>query len=135
MWARTAASSECSWRKARSVARSSSCSSVNARSRAMEGSPLVRSAWWRARRSGARHVLPGDVLVDARLAGQPEHALAQDVAHDLGGAALDRVRARAQELILGETLAGVGTLAALAQLVAGLVGECVRAEHVDRSLP
>ncbi len=40
----------------------------------------------------ARHRAPGDVLVDPHVAGQAEHALAEDVAHHLGRAALDRVR-------------------------------------------
>ena len=48
----------------------------------------------------ARDGAPGDVLVDADVAGQAEHPLAEDVAHDLGGAALDRVRPRAEERLL-----------------------------------
>ena len=50
--------------------------------------PLVRSV------SASRHLRPRQVAVDARLAGQAEDALAEDVAHDLRRAALDRVGAR-----------------------------------------
>src|SRR5581483_12109801 len=41
-------------------------------------------------RSRAGHLAPRQALVDARLGRQAEHALAEDVAHDLGGAARDR---------------------------------------------
>ena len=47
--------------------------------------------------SVARHLRPGQVLVGAHVAGQAEHPLAEDVAHDLGGAALDRVGPGPQE--------------------------------------
>src|SRR5262245_64721160 len=40
----------------------------------------------------ARHLMPGQVLVDPDVARQAQHPLAEDVLHDLGGAALDRVR-------------------------------------------
>src|SRR4029077_15606853 len=71
----------------------------------------------------------------ARVTGQAEHALAEDVLHDLRGAALDRVRARAQELILGEPLGRAALEAALAQLVARFERETVAAQYVDRELP
>src|SRR4030095_3514327 len=140
--ARTAASSQCSARNARIVARSSSCSSVNAKSVAIDD---LRPFYFarlrfaaralRALASGARHVLPGHVLVDARLAGQTQHAFAEDVAHDLRGAPLDRVRARAQEPVLRLILEAPGALGRLTQLVARLEREAARAEHVDRGLP
>ena len=41
--------------------------------------------------------LSRDVAIDADVAGEAEDALAEDVAHDLGRAALDRVRAAPQE--------------------------------------
>ena len=50
--------------------------------------------------SAARHRGPGRILVDARLAGQAEHLLTEDVAQDLRRAALDRVGAHAQERVL-----------------------------------
>ena len=50
-----------------------------------------------ARAVSARHLFPGDVFVDAGLAGEAEDALAEDVAHDLGRAALDRVGPGPQE--------------------------------------
>ena len=50
------------------------------------------------RRSGLlRDLAPGEVLVDADVAGKAEHALAEDVAHDLRRAALDGVGAGAEE--------------------------------------
>src|SRR5690348_7234651 len=39
----------------------------------------------------AQYVLPGDVLVRTDVTGQAEHALAENVAHHLGRAALDGV--------------------------------------------
>jgi hypothetical protein len=42
--------------------------------------------------SATRHLRPGLFLVDSRLAGKTQHALTHDVALDLGGASLDRVR-------------------------------------------
>ncbi len=50
--------------------------------------------------SVSRDLAPGHVAVDADIAGQAEHPLAEDVLHDLGGAALDRVGPRAEELLL-----------------------------------
>ena len=50
--------------------------------------------------SAAGHLDPGQVLVDPDVAGQAEDALAEDVPHDLGGAALDRVGPRPQERLL-----------------------------------
>src|SRR2546421_91706 len=47
--------------------------------------------------AAALDVLPGDVAVDLGLPGEAEDALAEDVAHDLGGAALDGVGPAAQE--------------------------------------
>src|SRR5690606_7485550 len=44
---------------------------------------------------------PGLVLVHPDVAGEAEHALAEDVLHDLGGAALDGVGPAAQERLLG----------------------------------
>ena len=46
------------------------------------------------------HIFPRDVLVDAWLTRQPEHPLTENVAHDFGGAAFDRVRTRPEELVL-----------------------------------
>src|SRR5207344_3042990 len=45
--------------------------------------------------------VPGDRLVDAGLTGQAEDLLAEDVAHDLRRAALDRVRPHPQERVSG----------------------------------
>src|SRR5213593_482880 len=140
--ARTASSSLCSARNARIVARSSSCSSVNVKSSAIGYPPYGSSLACGSlsapfgRLLRPRNVFPWQVLVDARLAGQAQHALAEDVAHDLRGAALDRVRARAQEPVFGlvlEALRSVGRR--LAQLVARVEREPARAEHVDRGLP
>src|SRR5438270_853406 len=53
-----------------------------------------------ARRSAsvaAGDVLPGDVSVDGGLFGEAEDPLAEEVAHDLGGAAFDGVGAAAEE--------------------------------------
>ena len=50
--------------------------------------------------SAAGNLAPGELLVDADVAGQAEHPLAEDVLHDLGGAALDRVGPHAQERLL-----------------------------------
>ena len=57
-----------------------------------------------AGRSASGNVLPGNVLVDARLAGKAEHPLAEDVAHDLGRAALDGGRPAAQIPVEGGVL-------------------------------
>ena len=51
--------------------------------------------------SAARDLRPRDVAVDAGLARQAEDALAEDVAHDLRRAALDRVGPRPQEHLAG----------------------------------
>src|SRR5581483_11271025 len=48
------------------------------------------------RRCSLGQVLPRDVLVDPDLRGEAEHALGDDVAQDLRGAALDRVALGAQ---------------------------------------
>ena len=58
-------------------------------------------------RSGsvARHLAPRDLAVDAHVAGQAEHTLAEDVLHHLGGAALDRVGPAAQERLLQRVVA------------------------------
>src|SRR5688500_16752094 len=53
--------------------------------------------------SGPGDVLPGQVPVGARLAGEAEDALAQDVAHDLGSTPLDGVGPGAEELLAGVT--------------------------------
>ncbi len=45
----------------------------------------------------ARHLVPGHLAVDAHVAGQAEHTLAEDVAQHFGRAALDRVGPAAQE--------------------------------------
>ena len=50
--------------------------------------------------STPRHFAPRKVLVDPRLARQAEHPLAEDVLHDVGGAALDRVGLHPQERLL-----------------------------------
>src|SRR5207247_818365 len=52
---------------------------------------------WVTAASGAGYLAPGERFVDSGFAGEPEDALAEDVAHDLGGAALDRVGPRPQE--------------------------------------
>ena len=51
----------------------------------------------RRRASVARHLRPGQPLVGPHVAGEAEHPLAQDVAHDLGRAALDGVGPGPQE--------------------------------------
>src|SRR5688500_3190493 len=53
----------------------------------------------------ARHLDPGELLVDADVAGEAEHPLAEDVAHDLGGAALDRVGPGPEERLLERVVA------------------------------
>src|SRR5271166_5781340 len=57
-------------------------------------------------------VLPWDILVDPGLGRQAEHALGDDVAEDLRGAALDRVTAGAQVAVAGATPEEVGVLRA-----------------------
>src|SRR4051812_15216874 len=58
---------------------------------------LLRGGW---EGLAAGDLAPGKGLVDADVARQAEHALAEDVLHDLAGAALDRVRPHAQERLL-----------------------------------
>src|SRR5436190_24053086 len=60
----------------------------------------------RSRRAG--DVLPGDFPVDRRFLGEAEDAFAEDVAHDLGGAALDGVGPAAEEAADGGGRALVG---------------------------
>ena len=84
--------------------------------------------------SGAGHLGPGELLVDAGLAGEAEHALAEDVAHDLRGAALDRVGPGAQEHLArraGRALEADGLGAAHLVVVAD---EAVGTEQVDAEL-
>src|SRR5262245_1036100 len=84
--------------------------------------------------SAARHLDPGTVLVDAWLAGEPEHLLAEDVLHDLGGAAFDRVRAGPQEHLAGRA-GRVRERDARRPLERVLVAdETIRAEQVDAQL-
>src|SRR5438552_16519106 len=52
---------------------------------------ITPSAGRAARLRAPRHVLPREVAVAPRLAGQAEHPLAEDVAHDLRRATLDRI--------------------------------------------
>src|SRR5512140_1171807 len=47
-----------------------------------------------------RYLVERHVLVDADIAGQPQHALGDDVAHDLVGAAGDAGAGRAQQHLL-----------------------------------
>src|SRR5215813_10134955 len=49
------------------------------------------------RASLGRYLVERHVLVDPDIAGQPEHALGDDVAHDLVGAAFDAGAGRAQQ--------------------------------------
>src|SRR3981189_2641549 len=51
--------------------------------------------------SSSGQVLPGHVLVDARLGRESQHALGDDVAQDLRGATLDGVALRAQVAVAG----------------------------------
>ena len=65
------------------------------------GQPAPQRSAGCQRRSAAGHVRPGHVLVGAGLAGQAEDPLAEDVALDLGRAALDRVGPGPQEHLAG----------------------------------
>src|SRR5437868_12066837 len=56
--------------------------------RAAEPGVRITSAAW--------HLTPGHVLVGPRLAGEAQHPLTEDVLHDVGGPALDRVRLHPQ---------------------------------------
>src|ERR1700733_11579603 len=47
--------------------------------------------------STARHVLPGELLVRAHVAGKAQDPLTQDVPHHLGGPALDGIRPHPEE--------------------------------------
>src|SRR6185437_5038728 len=47
--------------------------------------------------SSGRYLVERHILVDPDIAGQPEHALGDDVAHDLVGAAFDAGTWRAQQ--------------------------------------
>src|SRR5581483_7976608 len=55
----------------------------------------------RSRPSGPQHLAPGDVPVDGGLTRQAEDLLTEDVALDLARPARDRLRAGAQEPVLG----------------------------------
>ena len=82
------------------------------RARRCSGAPAGRWPVRRPRRPGQRRrwprwtplvagdFAPGDVAVDADVAGEAEDTLAEDVLHHLGGATLDRVGAAAQERLL-----------------------------------
>ena len=73
-------------------------------------------------------VFPGDLAVDPDVARQPEHPLAEDVAHDLGGATLDGVGAAAEERLLDR----VGALDVIGpDHVVGAVEHAVGAHQVD----
>src|SRR6478609_2094080 len=54
--------------------------------------------------SATRNLLPRHARIGTHVAGQSENAFAKDVAHHLGGAALDGVGAAAQELLLNGSL-------------------------------
>ena len=84
--------------------------------------------------SAAGDVAPGDVLVDARFGREAEHALADDVALDLGRATLDRVGPAAQEEHAGRAgRADVAEVVVAAEPVVG-ADEGVGAEQVDAQL-
>src|SRR5215211_943263 len=84
--------------------------------------------------SAPRHLGPGHVLVDPRLARQAQHPLAHDVALDLRRAALDRVGPRAQEHLAGRSRwpHEPQALGAAHRVVVAL--ERRRAEQVDAQL-
>src|SRR5260370_6892696 len=83
--------------------------------------------------SGPWHLAPRKALVDAGLAGKAEHPLTQDVAQDLGRAAFDRIRARAEEHPAGVAAARETRFVGPHHLVAR-VQEPVGAEHVHAQL-
>src|SRR5213593_3981499 len=91
---------------------------------------IAPTAGGAARLRAPRHVLPREVAIAPRLAGQAEHPLAQDVAHHLRRAALDRVGAGPQERPAGVAAHEPGRDRA-AQLVALGVEHAVAAEQVD----
>src|SRR6266487_2485144 len=85
--------------------------------------------------SASWYLAPWKVFVDAGLAREPEHPLAEDVAQDLRRAAFDRVRPRTQEHLPGVAAAGQAGLVGPDHLVARIqepVGvEDVHAHLVD----
>src|SRR4051794_10913512 len=112
----TAGSSR-SRRTARSVARRSVSTSRSSRSASASASAATpgsrasaRSAWVVTGGSSSRQVLPGGGGVGAGLGGQPEHPLGDDVAQDLGGAALDGVALGPQVAVAGTPTGEVDAL-------------------------
>src|SRR6202050_2788507 len=87
--------------------------------------------------SGAtRNVFPRNVFVAARLTRQSQYPLAKDVPHHLGRAALDRVGARAQKLILRHSDTRLASARGWPPpRIAGLVDQRVGADHVHRAFP
>ena len=83
--------------------------------------------------SVAGHFGPGQVAVGAGLAREAEHPLAEDVAHDLRRAALDRVRARTQEHLAGRTRRHVEARGLGAAHLVVVVDEARRPEQVTQS--
>src|SRR6187431_2024975 len=63
--------------------------------------------WSAALHGGLGHVAERHVAIDLRLAGEPEHALADDVALDLVRAAADRREERVERQEVGVVAAGV----------------------------
>src|SRR5687767_9628536 len=86
--------------------------------------------------SAAGDLRPRQLLVDPHVAGQAEHPLAEDVAHDLRRAALDRVGARPEEHLAGRPrgpleAGGVGAAHLVVEVDEGVGAEQVDAQLVD----